>query len=1034
MNRSKKFGSTIDTSLNREAKITVLSLLKNFYDEQIFRILIKDFYDSDIDVSLSAIEASASIGNEVAMPHLYRILEKGKPSQQKAVIQTLAVINAPSSIDKLAKYFNIFQGLEVRKKILETINKISPFHPRVRELNKSVLSDPGKQKDFYEIVMPGLLESGEIDLIKIHFNKLPPDVQRIIFTKLLQSSSHEVSAFIEYYKERAVDFDPHTLGCYLSAYALKSENPQLNFLLETLTNADPKAMTSFLITISDYNGRIQHPIKIFRLLLRVSYIDQETEALNGDFLVKIVKEVKSHSPLLLNEFTFTTATHLEAVLGKVRKLNISLKGVKERESLLIVILAKIIERYSPPDLLQEIQGYFKTETPGNPASIVQNIRNLLKTASIDDQNRFEACVPLFMISDRKVRLTISHTLSKISLESHSLMHRLNRLIRVIGTLEVRNSGKKILEILKFAREERYEFLEETSVVTLCQLLNRTVIEQAKAVFAESEKYAPSVLGYIRGARFVPSRIFISSLLKFLLNPGISTSTQVLIVDSIKQMDLQGLREIRPPLIRALKLPEIDNNIKKEISEILAQYGDSSLLQPILDLTGSSDSFIRQIGIRTLRALAKKEKNIPIDVLTNRLYLLLEDSIKSVQVEALLTLLILKDDYAIQILEDYVNSKDEAVIVDLLKNLEKPISHEVLSHLLKLIYSDSAAIQQELRKNLPQFCEGDLSEEIRKALLDHLKSKTDIGLRAAVPAGIKEATISSHGLITDQPEGLIEHAKLEFKFRRENSQILTVFFIDIVSYTEKSSASDTSTLIKLIQSFEGICIPTITNLRGTLIKKMGDGLLATFKHPLNAALASLTIHKKIKEHNQYKVEEEKFNVRIGLNTGLVIRKDSDIYGDTVNVASRMQTTANPGDVLLTQNTYEEIKEYVRCTRLGDIQVKGKEEAITAYSAEEIMVDIENLLAESKEDTDESLNIDESGSLAKLRESIFSPEFKIPDNLQHGGQNILTALKSLFQDMTGAAENIARDYYEEYVFKKYLQAKWDEVMALWDKVRV
>ncbi|MBA7626462.1 hypothetical protein ES703_33911 [subsurface metagenome] len=486
----------------------------------------------------------------------------------------------------------------------------------------------------------------------------------------------------------------------------------------------------------------------------------------------------------------------------------------------------------------------------------------------------------------------------------------------------------------------------------------------------------------------------------------------------------------------MKLPEIDRSLKTEIAEILAQYGDSSLFQPILDLTANSDSFIRQIGIRTLSTLAKKEKNIPLDVLTNRLYLLLEDSTKSVQVEALLALLVLSDDYAIQILGDYVNAGDESAIVQLLKNLQKPISHQILTPILKLIYSESQAVQLSLREVLPEFCEGELSEEIRKTLLDSLKSKTGAEAAAAGISGLPDAgsNQSQSGVLNDNSGGLIEHAKLEFKFKRENSQILTVFFIDIVSYTEKSSTADTSTLIKLIQAFEEIAIPTITNLKGTLVKKMGDGLMVTFKHPLNAALAALTIQKKIQDYNQYRVEEEKFNVRIGLNTGLVIRKDGDIYGDTVNIAKRMETSANPGDTLLTPSTFEEIKEYVRCTRLGEIQVKGKPEAITTYSAEKIMVDIKQILSESKAAPVETSIKAETSSLVKLHESIFNPEFKIAENLQQRNEDILASLQSLFQDMTRAAEDIARDYHEEYVFKQYLQSKWNEMMAIWAKIPV
>jgi len=1020
MNVSTTIDKKAIVSLHKEAHITVLSLLKSFYDEQIFNILIKDFYNSDLDISLAAIRASSSIGNEVAIPHLYRILEHGKPTQKIAAIQTLSDINAPSSIENLVKYFTIFPNLEIRREILKAVNKISPLHPKVHELNKSVLLDPTKGQDFYDIVMPGLLETGDLERVGGSISKVHPEIQRLIFQKLLQSSSQESSAFIESFQTKTSQFDPHTLGCFLCAYELKAASPQQNFTLDTLQSSDLRATTSFLISLDSYKGRIQIPARLFRLLLRLPHVDQETEGINGDFLARIVQEVKSHSPLLLNEFIFTTATHLEAVYAKIKKQYISLKGITERDALLIVLLAKIVERYAAPELLQEVQRFFKADYTESPAGIVEQMRERLRTASEDDRNRFEACIPLFTLSERKAKLNVYQTLARINLSHPALLRRLNRLIRVIGTLEIRNSSKKILEILDFAREERIPFMEETCVVTLCQLLNRTAIEMARGIFQEPAKHLPAIKGYIRGARFLPVKIFLNPLLQLLLNPNLNAQIRALVVSSLKHMDLQGAKGIMPPLIKALKMPEIEKELKQEISDILGEYGDSSLIQPVLDLTSSNEAFVRRTGIRTLRAIAKKEKNLPLDVMTNRLYLLLEDNLKLIQVEALMTLLALGDDYAAQILQDFAAAKDETAIVELLSNLEKPISRELLDLLLKLIFSQSRAIHERLRTALPEFCQGAYAEEIRKTLLDALK-----GTAAASP--LQEEKRSA-GLAKDQTDSLIDHAKLEFKFKRENSQMLTVFFTDIVSYTEKSSISDTVTLMKLIQSFEEICLPTITTYKGNLVKKMGDGLLATFKHPLNAVLAALAVQKQIHEHNQYKVEGEKFNVRIGLNSGLVIRKTGDIYGDTVNVASRMETSANPGDIMLTQNTYEEIKDYVRCTRLGDIQVKGKQEAITAYLAEEITVDINQILAGGKEALPASA---ESGdSLDKLRESIFNPSFTIPEGLRIQ-RSLLGRLEALFKNLTKAIEDIAKDYHEEYIFKRYLQEEWNQLLKSVEK---
>jgi hypothetical protein len=163
----------------------------------------------------------------------------------------------------------------------------------------------------------------------------------------------------------------------------------------------------------------------------------------------------------------------------------------------------------------------------------------------------------------------------------------------------------------------------------------------------------------------------------------------------------------------------------------------------------------------------------------------------------------------------------------------------------------------------------------------------------------------------------------------------------------------------------------------------------------------------------------------LNTGLVIRKDGDIFGDTVNVASRMETSATPGDIYLTQNTYNEIKEFIRCTRLGDLQVKGKTEAITAYQAQEILIDLNKVMAESPDSVGADKGGTDAGSLQNLKESMFKPEFDVPAGVDLNDR-LLTGLEGLFTDMSTAVEKISKDYHEEFIFKRFLHEKWTEIM--------
>jgi class 3 adenylate cyclase len=271
---------------------------------------------------------------------------------------------------------------------------------------------------------------------------------------------------------------------------------------------------------------------------------------------------------------------------------------------------------------------------------------------------------------------------------------------------------------------------------------------------------------------------------------------------------------------------------------------------------------------------------------------------------------------------------------------------------------------------------------------------------------------------------MEKAKLDFKLRRESAQVLTVFFIDIKGFSSKAHGAQAIDLMNLVQGFQEISHTTIRRLKGQVIKTLGDGLMAVFKHPLNAALAALDIQRQIREYNEFKVEDERFQARIGLDTGQVIRKEGDAYGNTVNVASRMENLAQPGDIYLTQVTYEEIKEHVRCTHLGTLEVKGIEGGVVTYSAQEPLIDIDKVSTEQDAVKESTAAGAEKGAVLNLKESMFSPEFALPAGAQQS--TMLAALADLFKDLSKAVEDISENYHDDYLFKRYLQDKWEEIL--------
>jgi len=129
----------------------------------------------------------------------------------------------------------------------------------------------------------------------------------------------------------------------------------------------------------------------------------------------------------------------------------------------------------------------------------------------------------------------------------------------------------------------------------------------------------------------------------------------------------------------------------------------------------------------------------------------------------------------------------------------------------------------------------------------------------------------------------------------SSARLTVGFADLVSYTRLSQRLTTRELGVLVQRFEGLAADVVTAGRGRVIKTVGDEVLFTADDPLAAAVIGLSLSERMA------TDEVVPDVRVGIAHGLVLRSLGDVYGSTVNLASRLTALAEPGTVVTDSQT-------------------------------------------------------------------------------------------------------------------------------------
>lgn len=192
--------------------------------------------------------------------------------------------------------------------------------------------------------------------------------------------------------------------------------------------------------------------------------------------------------------------------------------------------------------------------------------------------------------------------------------------------------------------------------------------------------------------------------------------------------------------------------------------------------------------------------------------------------------------------------------------------------------------------------------------------------------------------------------------------LTVMFCDLVDSTRLSDYLDPEDLREVIHHYQKACGEIVHRYDGYIAQFLGDGLLIYFGFPhaheddaRRAAISALEMIDAIKALNRAFTLPENYTlaVRIGINTGLVVtselgsgmKKEHLALGKTPNVAARLQTLADSDQILISDSSYELIKNDFNFKSLGKLQIKGIAEAVNSYQVIESIDNKNNIIEAS-----------------------------------------------------------------------------------------
>jgi adenylate cyclase len=172
--------------------------------------------------------------------------------------------------------------------------------------------------------------------------------------------------------------------------------------------------------------------------------------------------------------------------------------------------------------------------------------------------------------------------------------------------------------------------------------------------------------------------------------------------------------------------------------------------------------------------------------------------------------------------------------------------------------------------------------------------------------------------------------------------VTALFADLRGFTTFSEAVEPAEIVAMLNRYHAVAVPSILDNGGTIVQFVGDALLALFNaparqpdHALRAVRAALRMQAEVEVIARERPDWPRF--RVGANTGPALvgnigseaLRGFNAMGDAVNVAARLQTMAEPGQVIIGEQTLLAAGPAVKAEPLGELEVRGRVQTVKAY---------------------------------------------------------------------------------------------------------
>ena len=157
---------------------------------------------------------------------------------------------------------------------------------------------------------------------------------------------------------------------------------------------------------------------------------------------------------------------------------------------------------------------------------------------------------------------------------------------------------------------------------------------------------------------------------------------------------------------------------------------------------------------------------------------------------------------------------------------------------------------------------------------------------------------------------------------EERKLAAIMFTDMVGYSALAQRDDKIAL-ELLEEHRRLLRELFPQFHGTEIKTIGDAFLVEFGSALEAAQCAIEIQRTLAKRNHDVTSDRRIELKIGIHIGDVVHRDGDVYGDGVNIASRIEQLAGAGGICVSMDVERQIRNALeaRFEKFGSADLKN-----------------------------------------------------------------------------------------------------------------